>query len=199
MSKGSNDLSTADLAGQQPAETILGEPMEKDVVHDGPREEDRPMERGLGDHPGQADRDDDAEAAPSDAEHQYGRQRLAHPPPAEEVSPTGTDSNLVEHSGGASVASPATRPEGPLLSSMDGEGFRARWTDIQTTFVDAPRKSVEQADALVAELMQHLATTFAEERGRLEHQWDQDGDVPTDDLRAAFQRYRSFFERLLAT
>jgi hypothetical protein len=47
--------------------------------------------------------------------------------------------------------------------------------------------------------MQHLASTFADERGRLERHWDRGDDVPTDNLRDAFQRYRSFFERLLAT
>jgi hypothetical protein len=47
--------------------------------------------------------------------------------------------------------------------------------------------------------VQHLAKTFAAERGRLEGQWDQGADVPTDDLRTAFQRYRSFFDRLLTT
>jgi hypothetical protein len=88
---------------------------------------------------------------------------------------------------------------GSLLAAEDAEGFRARWTDVQTGFVDAPREAVEQADGLVAELMQHLASTFADERGRLENHWDQGDDVPTDDLRIAFQRYRSFFERLLAT
>jgi hypothetical protein len=88
---------------------------------------------------------------------------------------------------------------GPLLAGEAAEGFRARWTDIQTGFVDAPRRAVEQADALVAELMQHLASTFADERGRLERHWDRGDDVPTDNLRDAFQRYRSFFERLLAT
>ena len=88
---------------------------------------------------------------------------------------------------------------GPLLDTADTEGFRARWTDVQTGFVDAPRRSVEQADALVAELMQHLAKSFADERSRLESQWDRGEDIPTDDLRDAFQRYRSFFERLLST
>jgi hypothetical protein len=88
---------------------------------------------------------------------------------------------------------------GPLLGGNDTEGFRARWTDVQTGFVDEPRRAVEQADGLVAELMQHLAKTFADERSRLEGQWDRGDDVPTDDLRTAFQRYRSFFERLLAT
>jgi hypothetical protein len=92
-------------------------------------------------------------------------------------------------------------PDGskPLLRQQDAEGFRARWTDVQTGFVDAPRQAVEQADQLVAELMQHLAKTFADARSGLERQWDRGDDVPTDDLRTAFQRYRSFFERLLAT
>ena len=88
---------------------------------------------------------------------------------------------------------------GPLLGGAESEGFRARWTDVQTGFVDAPRRAVEQADALVAELMQNLAKSFADERGRLEGQWDRGEDIPTDDLRTAFQRYRSFFERLLST
>jgi hypothetical protein len=88
---------------------------------------------------------------------------------------------------------------GSLLAGGESEGFRARWTDVQTGFVDAPRKAVEQADALVAELMQHLAKTFADERNKLESQWDRGEDIATDDLRTAFQRYRSFFERLLST
>jgi len=88
---------------------------------------------------------------------------------------------------------------GPLLASGDAEGFRARWTDVQNGFVDSPREAVEEADSLVAELMQYLARTFADERGRLERQWDRGDDVSTDDLRTAFQRYRSFFERLLST
>ena len=86
---------------------------------------------------------------------------------------------------------------GPLLGADDAEGFRARWTDVQNSFVDEPRRAVEAADGLTAELMQHLAKTFADERGRLEHQWDRGDDVSTDDLRGAFQRYRTFFERLL--
>jgi hypothetical protein len=97
---------------------------------------------------------------------------------------------------GAATAGTAV---GPLLAPDAAESFRAQWTDVQNGFVDSPRKAVEQADGLVAELMQHLARTFADERGRLEGQWDRGDDVSTDDLRTAFQRYRSFFERLLAT
>jgi hypothetical protein len=57
---------------------------------------------------------------------------------------------------------------------------------------------VQQADSLVAEVMQDLARSFAEERSHLEQQWDSGADVQTEDLRVALQRYRSFFQRLLA-
>jgi hypothetical protein len=111
------------------------------------------------------------------------------------VGRTGVVGTGATGSGNGVVANEA----GPLLASAEAEGFRARWTDVQTGFVDEPRRAVEQADALTAELMQYLAKTFADERVRLESQWDRGEDIHTDDLRAAFQRYRSFFERLLST
>jgi hypothetical protein len=122
-----------------------------------------------------------------------------------EATATGTDPDLAsiappapQAAADAGTADTATKA-GHLLAADDAEAFRARWTDVQHGFVDAPRQAVEQADALVAELMQHLAKTFADERGRLEGQWDQGADVSTEDQRTAFQRYRSFFERLLTT
>ncbi len=75
--------------------------------------------------------------------------------------------------------------------------FRSRWTDIQTGFVDEPRRAVEQADALVAEVIKRLANSFAEERSKLEGQWGRGDDVSTEDLRVSLRRYRSFFDRLL--
>ena len=122
-----------------------------------------------------------------------------------EVTATGTDPDLAPSTAPAApAAADAGTPDtatkaGHLLAADDAEAFRARWTDVQHGFVDAPRQAVAQADGLVAELMQHLAKTFADERGRLEGQWDQGGDVSTEDLRTAFQRYRLFFERLLTT
>jgi hypothetical protein len=86
----------------------------------------------------------------------------------------------------------------PLLDRSETTSFTERWRAIQVEFVDRPRESVEQADALVAELMQRLAATFSEERGRLEQQWDGGDDVSTEDLRVALTRYRSFFDRLLS-
>ncbi|MFD7527918.1 MULTISPECIES: hypothetical protein [unclassified Streptomyces] len=66
-------------------------------------------------------------------------------------------------------------------------------------FVDDPREAVGAADTLVAEVMQALATTFSERKQGLEGQWKRGEQVPTEELRVALQRYRSFFNRLLKT
>jgi hypothetical protein len=86
----------------------------------------------------------------------------------------------------------------PLFVDDELTGYRARWSAIQTGFVDEPRKAVEEADTLVAELMKRLAEVFADERRQLETQWERKDQVSTEDLRLAMRRYRSFFERLLS-
>jgi hypothetical protein len=85
----------------------------------------------------------------------------------------------------------------PLLSAGDGEGFKQRWEEIQVRFVDEPQASVKDADGLVQELMQRLADNFAQERSRLDEQWDRGEEASTEDLRTALQQYQSFFRRLL--
>jgi len=88
---------------------------------------------------------------------------------------------------------------GGLLRGQDTEEYAAQWTKIQAAFVDEPQKAVEQADKLVAEIIQHLAKTFADERKNLEGQWSRGDQVSTEDLRVALQRYRQFFQSLLRT
>ena len=184
MNQRREDLSTADLAAQQPTDTTPPDraaPADaqrrdsRDPTDDELRREDLAAEERTRDTTVVEDRRPDQESATT--------------PVGAPAAQAGPDSRT----GGTASTT------GPLLATEDAEAFRARWTDIQTGFVDAPRRAVEQADALVADLMQHLARTFADERGRLEGQWDRGDDVPTDHLRDAFQRYRSFFERLLAT
>ena len=53
---------------------------------------------------------------------------------------------------------------------------------MRVGFVDEPRGSVQQADALVAELMQRLAPDISDERTSLESQWEQGADVSTEGL-----------------
>ena len=84
-----------------------------------------------------------------------------------------------------------------LLLREDSEHFRTRWNEIQQKFVDEPRDAVQQADALVSEVVDQITRMFATEHGTLEGQWKQGNDVSTEDLRKALQHYRSFFNRLV--
>jgi hypothetical protein len=75
--------------------------------------------------------------------------------------------------------------------------LRPRWADIQASFVDAPRRAVEEADKLVADATRRLTDAFSDARADLEREWDRGEEVSTEDLRIAFRRYRTFFDRLL--
>lgn len=87
---------------------------------------------------------------------------------------------------------------GPLFPEDELHNFRARWDQVQTSFVDEPRQAVEQADSLVANVVKRIAEQFAAEREQLEKQWDRGDSINTEDLRQALKRYRSFFDRLLS-
>jgi hypothetical protein len=73
----------------------------------------------------------------------------------------------------------------PLFDGEECRSLRSRWKNLQVGFVDEPRHGAEQADQIVSEAIRELTTHPG-------------SDVSTEDLRLAFERYRSFFERLLS-
>jgi hypothetical protein len=83
------------------------------------------------------------------------------------------------------------------LGREESEHFRTRWNEIQGKFVDDPRAAVQQADALVSEVIEQITQMFANEHSSLEGRWNRNSDVSTEDLRKTLQRYRSFFNRLV--
>ena len=116
---------------------------------------------------------------------------------------------MQEHISTADLAKPADQRQdtsrrreqdgmGPLLPEDAVKQFRSRWDQVQTGFVDEPRVAVQQADELVAQAIKLLAENFAAARSHLEEQWDRGDNVSTEDLRVALQKYRTFFQRLLA-
>ena len=123
---------------------------------------------------------------------------------ADMAAATGAPRDVRERSAGRHDVPAGDAPSGeddgrePLFASTEAEQFRGRWGDVQTGFVDSPRQAVEEADRLVAAVMQRLAEVFADERSALENQWEHGEDVSTEDLRQALRRYRSFFDRLLS-
>jgi hypothetical protein len=83
-----------------------------------------------------------------------------------------------------------------LVLAESRERYGGRWKDVQTGFVDEPRQAVQQADQLVAEVIENLTQSFVAERRSLEERWSRD-DVDTEQLRVALQRYRMLFRGLL--
>ena len=90
------------------------------------------------------------------------------------------------------------QPHAQLLEDNEPQAILVRWKNIQAQFVDEPKRAVQDADALVADIMQRLARMFTSERDQLESRWASGNDLSTEDLRRDLRRYRSFFERLLA-
>lgn len=118
---------------------------------------------------------------------------LVTPPPAEPRAASVASSPAT----GAAVARAPEEERAALFASNEANELRARWDSIQVGFVDEPRKAVQDANVLVSATMKRLEEMFAEERQKLEQQWDRSENVSTEDLRVALRKYRSFFGRLL--
>jgi hypothetical protein len=84
-----------------------------------------------------------------------------------------------------------------LVPAARAQEYGARWDAVKGAFVDEPRQAVQQADALVGELLDELERLFRDQRRGLEQGLDAD-ETSTEDLRLALRRYRSFFDRLLS-
>jgi len=91
----------------------------------------------------------------------------------------------------------SAEPAVVLLPEDFTQNLRKRWDEVQTGFVDEPRKAVQEADELVGSAIDRLSQSFTDQRKALEGQWDKGGDVSTEELRLALRRYRAFFQRLL--
>ena len=113
------------------------------------------------------------------------------------VERVGGDDPLAERTGeGKPLVEEVPEPAG-LASAGDQERFVARWQEIQAGFVDEPRRAVQDADALVVDMMDRLARLLASEREQLESLGEA-GKVSTEDLRQGLRRYRALFDRLMA-
>lgn len=132
--------------------------------------------------------------APQDAPRQ--RRSPTEPQGASE-SPAASESGAAE-TRPSRVETPDTESLEALFAPDIAAQFRNRWTDVQSGFVDDPRRAVAAGDELVAQVMQSLAESFAHERKRLETELSETGEASTETLRVGLRRYRSFFERLLA-
>jgi hypothetical protein len=91
-----------------------------------------------------------------------------------------------------------TWSEDGLLSTDDRGSYQQRWDDIQVRFIDEPRQCVREADDLVGEVTTRISERFSGARQDMEQRWDGGNEPTTEELRQAVQRYRDFFQRLVA-
>src|ERR1051326_2800094 len=91
-----------------------------------------------------------------------------------------------------------TQGESTLISKREMEDLRARWTNVQGTFVDNPRKAVEEASALVTSAMKQIDEWCKSQRTQIERQLSKGSVATTEDMRVALQQYRTVFDRLLS-
>ncbi|MFC0860762.1 hypothetical protein ACFHYQ_00480 [Sphaerimonospora cavernae] len=76
--------------------------------------------------------------------------------------------------------------------ASDGDGFETHWREIKAGFVDDPRQSVEQADALVDEALKRITTRH---RALLDH-WKNGDERDTETLRRALRDYHTLLLQL---
>jgi hypothetical protein len=92
------------------------------------------------------------------------------------------------------AAGATTGPPAALVATLDTEGVRSRFLDIQAGFVDEPRQAVEEAGRFVEELVQQVIDALQAQRGQLKAPVE---ETSTEDLRLALRAYRQFVDRLL--
>ncbi|MFF9362467.1 hypothetical protein [Streptomyces griseoluteus] len=154
-------------------------------------------------YPGEASAvSDDARGVPGERENAPERTAPGEPTGAPERTPlTGHDDRDRrpdgDHRQGGGQPRSVDEGADPLIAHQEADNFRERWAKIQGTFVDDPKDAVRSADALVADVIQSLAATFADHKKELEGQWSRGEQVETEGLRVALQQYRTFFNQLL--
>jgi hypothetical protein len=72
----------------------------------------------------------------------------------------------------------------------DPASLREQWQQVQGTFVDDPRRAVQEASVLVNRTLEEIRENVT--RGEVAD------PTSTEELRVSFQRYREFFHRLLS-
>lgn len=93
---------------------------------------------------------------------------------------------------GAVPAEPVTA----LLGRDAAQGFRDRWRDVQLRFVDDPKAAVGEAQGLVDEAIEALASALSGQKNEL-GSWQSGDSGDTEQLRVVVRRYRDFLDRVL--
>jgi hypothetical protein len=153
--------------------------------------------------PGSAGTTDAETAYDAAAERKAVMPADADTAPADVTTPERATDTTDQRSADETVGSSAQTSPGSVtvveqtavISGQDAQTFQARWEAIQGTFIDDPHAATEQADALVGEVMERLASLREEYLRQLRGALGDGSD--TEAMRVALQRYRAFFQLLI--
>lgn len=93
--------------------------------------------------------------------------------------------------------SPLATDPGPVLAPEASLDFRERWHGIQAEFIDDPRRAVEDADRLVADVARAFTSSVEERRQGLTSGWRNDEHGETEQLRLTMRQYRALVDHIL--
>jgi hypothetical protein len=161
-----------------------------DAAPDGPRGETTVTD------PGEA-RDEPDATSPADAEATGITPTPVPVPAAAPPADTPAPEGLPEPGATAGAPAATDAPAGTsasLVGTLDADGIRSRFLDIQAGFVDEPRQAVEEAGRFVDDLLRQVADALREQRAQLAGATDEGS---TEDLRLALRAYRQFVDRIL--
>jgi hypothetical protein len=148
-----------------------------------------------------ADAEPDVEPEPTgdvDPEVEPEPEAAADAEPEVEPEPTGdVDPEVEPEPEAATDPEPEVEP-GPGFMGETSELHR-RWDAVQASFVDDPRRAVEQADEMVSVAVAALQAHIEQRREDLAETWRGEQQASTDALLTAFQCYRDLFEVVLST
>lgn len=110
---------------------------------------------------------------------------------------TAQEPDAADTGAGSSSASSVlvTEPESASAAPRVSDRAGGPWHEIQATFVDDPRASVEQAASLVDDRVEAFVMYVKDRQQALQSEWEGD-DAGTEDLRMALQHYRALWNRL---
>jgi hypothetical protein len=84
----------------------------------------------------------------------------------------------------------------PLLAPTSAEAFLDRWSDIQTTFIEDPHRSVTEADALLTEVLTAYRDAVEQRREQISSAWSGNA-ADTEKMRLALLDYRNVITTML--
>src|SRR3712207_8986261 len=94
------------------------------------------------------------------------------------------------------LADPTQVEEAVLLPATDAAAYAERWRVLQRDAAEHPRQTLEEADALVLEVLSDVLEGFAARRAEVEGRWARD-DVEDDGIRSVLRPHRALFLRLI--